>query len=221
MLLAIAQRALELTACVFQQVGGTDLWHIESNITPAGDMADEKKRDDDHVIDIGDRKGRFDSPSRTPQGSPSTAPIAAVANNPIFPVLSYCASSILMTVTNKYVLSGLGFNLNFFLLAVQVSEKKWPGCDGALISASPSSALLPSKPARALVSLHIETSTPTRQENVSEFPRFLKQRLTTVRVSGFTSPDWHNIHQHQSSTVSLDSCLHHLQKLDHHLDCLW
>lgn len=84
-------------------------------------MADEKKRDDDLVIDMGDRKGRFDSPSRTPQSSPSTAPIPNVTNNPIFPVLSYCASSILMTVTNKYVLSGLGFNLNFFLLAVQVS----------------------------------------------------------------------------------------------------
>ena len=87
-------------------------------------MADEKKRDDDLVIDMGDRKGRFDSPSRTPQSSPPAAPIVAVANNPIFPVLSYCGSSILMTVTNKYVLSGLGFNLNFFLLAVQVSEKK-------------------------------------------------------------------------------------------------
>ena len=86
-------------------------------------MADEKKRDDDLVIDMGDRKGRFDSPSRTPQNSPPAAPIAAVTNNPIFPVLSYCGSSILMTVTNKYVLSGLGFNLNFFLLAVQVSRR--------------------------------------------------------------------------------------------------
>lgn len=84
-------------------------------------MADEKKRDDDLVIDMGDRKGRFDSPSRTPQSSPPAAPVTTVTNNSIFPVLSYCASSILMTVTNKYVLSGLGFNLNFFLLAVQVS----------------------------------------------------------------------------------------------------
>lgn len=86
-------------------------------------MADEKKRDDDLVIDMGDRKGRFDSPHRSPQGSPPAPPIAAVANNPIFPVLSYCASSILMTVTNKFVLSGTGFNLNFFLLAVQVSRR--------------------------------------------------------------------------------------------------
>ena len=88
-------------------------------------MADEKKRDDDLVIDMGDRKGRFDSPSRTPQSSPPAPPIAAVANNPIFPVISYCASSILMTVTNKFVLSGTGFNLNFFLLAVQVCMKAY------------------------------------------------------------------------------------------------
>ena len=90
-----------------------------------GNMTDEKKRDDDLVIDMGERKGMFDSPSRTPQSSPPTAPTANVANNPILPVLSYCASSILMTVTNKYVLSGLGFNLNFFLLAVQVSNQDY------------------------------------------------------------------------------------------------
>lgn len=93
-------------------------------------MGDEKKRDDDLVIDIGDRKGRYDSPHRSPMPSPPqrAAPLVAVTNNPIFPVLSYCGSSILMTVTNKYVLSGLGFNLNFFLLCVQVgsiSDKCW------------------------------------------------------------------------------------------------
>ncbi len=44
----------------------------------------------------------------------------SVANNPVISIFSYCASSILMTTTNKYVLSGnKGFNLNFILLAVQ------------------------------------------------------------------------------------------------------
>jgi len=42
-------------------------------------------------------------------------------NNPILPVISYCASSIMMTVANKYILSFPDYNLNFFLLAVQVS----------------------------------------------------------------------------------------------------
>lgn len=79
-------------------------------------MADDKKRDD-FAIDMGDRNGKnFEPPISSPRHN---AP-SVVTNNPIFPVLSYCGSSILMTVTNKFVLSGLGFNLNFFLLAVQV-----------------------------------------------------------------------------------------------------
>ena len=86
-------------------------------------MADEKKRDDDFVIDVGDRKGRYDSPPRRSPPPPS-APLAATANNPIFPVISYCGSSILMTVTNKYVLSGTGFNLNIFLLFIQVCDSR-------------------------------------------------------------------------------------------------
>ncbi|CAG8612214.1 1675_t:CDS:2 [Rhizophagus irregularis] len=35
------------------------------------------------------------------------------------PILTYCAASILMTVTNKYVLSGYDFNMNFLLLGIQ------------------------------------------------------------------------------------------------------
>ncbi|KAF7728297.1 GDP-mannose transporter into the lumen of the Golgi [Apophysomyces ossiformis] len=35
------------------------------------------------------------------------------------PIASYCLASILMTVTNKYVVSGSGFNMNFLLLTVQ------------------------------------------------------------------------------------------------------
>ncbi|KAK9467464.1 hypothetical protein V1512DRAFT_261252 [Lipomyces arxii] len=43
----------------------------------------------------------------------------AIVNSPVVSILSYCGASILMTVTNKYVLSGYSFNLNFFLLIVQ------------------------------------------------------------------------------------------------------
>lgn len=39
----------------------------------------------------------------------------------ILPIASYCFASILMTVTNKYVLSGYDFNMNFLLLTIQVS----------------------------------------------------------------------------------------------------
>ncbi len=78
-------------------------------------MADDKKRDD-IAIEMSD----LNEPPAPPR--PASNPAAAVANNPIIPILSYCGSSILMTVTNKFVLSGTGFNLNFFLLCVQVRK---------------------------------------------------------------------------------------------------
>ncbi|KAL1304866.1 hypothetical protein AAFC00_003790 [Neodothiora populina] len=45
----------------------------------------------------------------------------AVPNEAGIAILSYCGSSILMTVMNKYVLSGHSFNMNFFFLCVQSS----------------------------------------------------------------------------------------------------
>ncbi|KAF4551381.1 GDP-mannose transporter [Elsinoe fawcettii] len=77
-------------------------------------MADEKKRD--FAIEMGEEKDNFDAPPPPPK--PAMAPSPPI-NNPALPILSYCGSSILMMVTNKYVLSGLDFNLNFFLLCVQ------------------------------------------------------------------------------------------------------
>jgi GDP-mannose transporter len=76
-------------------------------------MADDKKTDEKM-----DQSSRFEPtpPSRRPS---SSAP-SALSNNAALPVLAYCGSSIMMTVMNKYVLSGLDFNLNFFLLLVQV-----------------------------------------------------------------------------------------------------
>jgi GDP-mannose transporter len=61
---------------------------------------------------------RIDIPGNEKTFSPP--PVASVVNNPLLPILSYCAASILMTVANKYVLSGYDFNLNFFLCMVQV-----------------------------------------------------------------------------------------------------
>lgn len=91
-------------------------------------MDKEKREAGDVAIELGDRPGNtFDaqtpgSRARSPAaGMPAAAGGAASAtNNPVISILSYCGSSILMTVTNKYVLSGTGFNLNFFLLCVQV-----------------------------------------------------------------------------------------------------
>ncbi len=79
-------------------------------------MADDKKSDD-HTVEMGSfNRGE---PRSLDPPQPAKKPQISV-NSPSLPVLSYCASSILMTVTNKFVLSGTGFNLNFFLLLVQV-----------------------------------------------------------------------------------------------------
>ena len=81
-------------------------------------MADDKKRDD-FAIELGERRGdKFDAmPTRS---VPTQNSSISASNQGLFSILAYCASSILMTTTNKYVLSGLDYNLNFLLLAVQV-----------------------------------------------------------------------------------------------------
>ena len=85
-------------------------------------MADDKKRDD-YTIEMGERKGsegRFEPPPRPAYSPPART--AGIMNHPMMPILSYCFSSILMTVLNKFVLSPT-FNLNFFLICVQVRKR--------------------------------------------------------------------------------------------------
>jgi GDP-mannose transporter len=74
----------------------------------------EKEKQEDFRVDIGDDKRPFTPPRST------SAPAAPVAAGPLAAILSYCVSSLLMTLANKYVLSGIDFNLNFMLLAIQV-----------------------------------------------------------------------------------------------------
>ena len=84
-------------------------------------MGDDKKRD--FAIELGDREpnGAFEArQTRSPAPPAVMAPALSVANNPVFSILAYCGSSILMTVSNKYCVNGTGWNLSFFLLAVQV-----------------------------------------------------------------------------------------------------
>jgi len=89
-------------------------------------MADEKKRDE-FAINMGEPSNRHSPGPSRPLMSPgsSSAPKSSFvdsSNQGLVSVLSYCVSSILMTTTNKYVLSGLDYNLNFLLLAVQVRK---------------------------------------------------------------------------------------------------
>ncbi|KAI6814405.1 GDP-mannose transporter, partial [Hortaea werneckii] len=90
----------------------------------SGAEKEKREQQGDLAIELDDRKSTFDAvPSRshTPamNGAANGGGAGSVTNNPAISILCYCGSSILMTVTNKYVLSGTGFNLNFFLLCVQ------------------------------------------------------------------------------------------------------
>jgi GDP-mannose transporter len=80
-------------------------------------MADDKKHDE-YIEMPSVKEFRAPSPTVRPTQRSHTSP--AVTETPLFAILAYCGSSILMTTTNKYVLSGVDFNLNFFLLAIQV-----------------------------------------------------------------------------------------------------
>ncbi|QMW25334.1 hypothetical protein G4B84_000579, partial [Aspergillus flavus NRRL3357] len=79
----------------------------------------ESKKTDDYAIEMDkiDQGSKNFEAAAPPQ--PRSVPSSSLSGNPVLPVLAYCGSSILMTVMNKYVLSGLDFNLNFFLLCVQ------------------------------------------------------------------------------------------------------
>ncbi|KAI9314731.1 hypothetical protein BX666DRAFT_1962941 [Dichotomocladium elegans] len=73
----------------------------------------------DHAIPMTDLGGR----SAPSSSAPSIVAPSGVKLSPwmraSLPIASYCVASILMTVTNKYVVSGYGFNMNFLLLTVQ------------------------------------------------------------------------------------------------------
>ncbi|WVQ81376.1 GDP-mannose transporter 1 [Cryptococcus sp. DSM 104549] len=62
--------------------------------------------------DLGDRERRDDREKKGQQESQASREQA-------LPILSYCAASIMMTVVNKYVVSGAHFTMTFLLLAIQ------------------------------------------------------------------------------------------------------
>jgi GDP-mannose transporter len=84
-------------------------------------MVEDKKTDDYTVeMDKLDKGGNKEFEAAPPPLTrAASSPPSSLSNHPALPVLAYCGSSILMTVMNKYVLSGLDFNLNFLLLMIQ------------------------------------------------------------------------------------------------------
>ena len=83
-------------------------------------MSDDKKSDDYRVDMPSGKEFRAASPMPRSASSSRAGPAITLGSLIIAAVLAYCGSSIMMTVTNKYVLSGVDFNLPFFLLCVQV-----------------------------------------------------------------------------------------------------
>jgi len=75
----------------------------------------EKEKQDSYRVDMPSDDSKPFIPTRPQSASPVAAPVSA----PSMAIFSYCAANILMTVTNKYILAGTSFNLNFFLLCVQ------------------------------------------------------------------------------------------------------
>lgn len=87
-------------------------------------MAEEEKKRflDGNEMELGEKQGKTFSHAPQPSVPRYNPPSSNWQNNPILPVISYCGSSILMTVANKYILSFPDYNLNFLLLAVQVRQ---------------------------------------------------------------------------------------------------
>lgn len=89
------------------------------------------KKNEDYVVRMPEspyeKEGRDPFASRSPSGRPyNGAPgqslpssVSKLDNSPIVSVLAYCMSSISMTIVNKYVVSGKGWNINFFYLTIQ------------------------------------------------------------------------------------------------------
>lgn len=146
-------------------------------------MAEEERKRflDGNEMELGENQGRnFEPKPSSPRGP---APLVSRKESPIPPVLSYCASSIMMTVANKYILSFPEFNLNFFLLAVQVNTHQSDVARTNTDESRPLSALLQSPHVKQPVLSRIVISRRMKQRNVSRHLRIAKMHILTF--SGF------------------------------------
>jgi len=83
----------------------TSISGFNFNNTPGESRQEKDRNQDQDIVEL--KKGLG---SHSSESSVWTA---------IPPVISYCGASILMTVVNKYVVSGAHFSMNFLLLALQ------------------------------------------------------------------------------------------------------
>ncbi|KAF9929359.1 GDP-mannose transporter into the lumen of the Golgi [Linnemannia zychae] len=77
--------------------------------------------DSDTKEDMKDERMNPRRSSRSRRQMAANPPQDSLANSATISILAYCTSSIVMTVTNKMVLSHFDFNMNFLLLAIQAA----------------------------------------------------------------------------------------------------
>jgi len=84
------------------------------------DMRDGQGREkDEYRLMVDDQESAAKNSFGIATNAGSGQLIDQVASHPALPVACYCVASILMTVVNKFVLSGSQFNMNFLLLTIQ------------------------------------------------------------------------------------------------------
>lgn len=129
------------------------------------------------------------------RGSPTPPTLNSITNSPPISIMSYCLASISMTVTNKYCVSGKGWNLNFFYLAIQslVCIIAITVCKqiGLIKNLAP----FDSKRAK------------TCQHNIHSVTSV---KADSDRVSYITPSSRNDLHEHKSATVLVGSCIHHI-----------
>jgi hypothetical protein len=91
---------------------------------PTTSMDEPKSRD--FVVWVHDSKSRvLSTQTRSRRISTAVNKVAflfsQITHNPAVSIVAYCLASISMTVINKYCVSGPEWNMNFLLLAFQVS----------------------------------------------------------------------------------------------------
>ena len=151
-------------------------------------------------------------------------------------ILSYCVASILLTVTNKAVLSGYHFRMNFLLLACQVSavmavtntrialERSCLlfSCSFIVDINVVKSALLRIPLQRILFYLVLHVYPPPSSVLIIEITLISKIQIARCQtvVSRLARSGTYDLDRIQGHPISIHSRIHHIQEFDHRDDCV-
>lgn len=126
-----------------------------------------------------------------------------------------------MTVTNKYVLSGTGFNLNFLLLAVQVrGSSSVPNVTLSDVSSLVCGVCCCYTELQVRRCYYISRLQVGRSQKMCVLRRAGRGCLLIpiTRVPYIPPTHWNDLYQYESPPIPLHTCLYYIQKLDHHFN---